>query len=129
MKRRALALLASLLLLSAMPGSTLAAYSIVDQKMEELEKVNGKAEFTAGDYFDYLPMTDGSLGLVIADVPGQGHQLRKRRDERKRKMLLAASTREGEEGALLAAWAALPLPRPPSFCTSRVPASTIVRPL
>lgn len=36
MKRRALALLASLLLLSAMPGSTLAAYSIVDQKMEEL---------------------------------------------------------------------------------------------
>jgi phosphoserine phosphatase RsbU/P len=28
------------------------------------------AEFTGGDYFDYLPMTDGSLGLVIADVAG-----------------------------------------------------------
>ena len=31
-------------------------------------------------------------GLVIADVAGQGHQLRKRRDERKRKMFLGAVT-------------------------------------
>jgi phosphoserine phosphatase RsbU/P len=30
------------------------------------------AEFTAGDYFDYLPMIDGSLGLLIADVVGHG---------------------------------------------------------
>jgi len=30
------------------------------------------AELTGGDYFDYLPMRDGSLGLVIADVSGHG---------------------------------------------------------
>ena len=30
------------------------------------------AEFTAGDYFDYVPMADGSLGLIIADVAGHG---------------------------------------------------------
>jgi putative peptide zinc metalloprotease protein len=28
-------------------------------------------------------------GLIVADVPGQGHQLRKRRDERRRKEILA----------------------------------------
>jgi len=30
------------------------------------------AEFAAGDYFDYIPMLDGSLGLVIGDVAGHG---------------------------------------------------------
>lgn len=30
------------------------------------------AEFAAGDYFDYLPMLDGSIGLVIGDVSGHG---------------------------------------------------------
>lgn len=30
------------------------------------------AEFTSGDYFDYVPLRDGSLGLVIADVCGHG---------------------------------------------------------
>lgn len=30
------------------------------------------AEFAAGDYFDYLPMSDGSLGVVIGDVAGHG---------------------------------------------------------
>lgn len=30
------------------------------------------AEFTAGDYFDYISMPDGSIGLVIGDVMGHG---------------------------------------------------------
>lgn len=30
------------------------------------------AEFAAGDYFDYVPMTDGSLGLLVGDVSGHG---------------------------------------------------------
>jgi serine phosphatase RsbU (regulator of sigma subunit) len=30
------------------------------------------AEATGGDYFDYVPMRDGGLGLVIGDVSGHG---------------------------------------------------------
>jgi serine phosphatase RsbU (regulator of sigma subunit) len=30
------------------------------------------AEATGGDYFDYLPLRDGSLGVVIGDVTGHG---------------------------------------------------------
>ncbi len=30
------------------------------------------AEFAAGDYFDYLAMPDGSVGVVIGDVAGHG---------------------------------------------------------
>ena len=30
------------------------------------------AEFAAGDFFDYLPMLDGSMGLVVGDVTGHG---------------------------------------------------------
>jgi sigma-B regulation protein RsbU (phosphoserine phosphatase) len=30
------------------------------------------AEHAAGDYFDYLPMLDGSIGFVIGDVSGHG---------------------------------------------------------
>jgi phosphoserine phosphatase RsbU/P len=31
------------------------------------------AEATGGDYFDYVPMRDGSLGIVIGDVSGHGY--------------------------------------------------------
>src|SRR4029077_17734768 len=30
------------------------------------------AEATGGDYFDYIPMCDGTLGIVIGDVSGHG---------------------------------------------------------
>ena len=30
------------------------------------------AEFAAGDYFDYVPLLDGSMGFVIGDVSGHG---------------------------------------------------------
>ena len=30
------------------------------------------AEFAAGDYFDYIPMPDGSVGFVVGDVAGHG---------------------------------------------------------
>jgi sigma-B regulation protein RsbU (phosphoserine phosphatase) len=30
------------------------------------------AEATGGDYFDYIPMADGTLGVVISDVTGHG---------------------------------------------------------
>ena len=30
------------------------------------------AEFASGDMFDYLPLCDGAMGLVIADVTGHG---------------------------------------------------------
>ncbi len=30
------------------------------------------AEFAAGDFFDYLTMSDGSIGLVVGDVAGHG---------------------------------------------------------
>ena len=30
------------------------------------------AEYTAGDYFDYLQLADGTLGIVIGDVSGHG---------------------------------------------------------
>jgi sigma-B regulation protein RsbU (phosphoserine phosphatase) len=30
------------------------------------------AEFVAGDYFDYLPVADGSVGFAIGDVAGHG---------------------------------------------------------
>ena len=30
------------------------------------------AEFAAGDHFDYLPLSDGALGIVVGDVSGHG---------------------------------------------------------
>ena len=34
--------------------------------------VSYSAEATGGDFFDYLPLPDGSLGIIIADVSGHG---------------------------------------------------------
>jgi serine phosphatase RsbU (regulator of sigma subunit) len=31
------------------------------------------AEATGGDYFDYVPMRDGALGIVVGDVSGHGY--------------------------------------------------------
>ncbi len=38
----------------------------------EIAGASYPAEATGGDYFDYLPMADGCLGIVIADVTGHG---------------------------------------------------------
>jgi PAS domain S-box-containing protein len=38
----------------------------------DIAGVSHPAEQASGDYFDYLPMTGGQLGLVIGDVKGHG---------------------------------------------------------
>lgn len=38
----------------------------------DIAGVSHPAEFAAGDYFDYLPMPDESMGFAIADVSGHG---------------------------------------------------------
>lgn len=38
----------------------------------DIEGVNLPAWDVGGDYFDYFPLSDGRLGLVIADVSGKG---------------------------------------------------------
>ncbi|HUS93465.1 MAG TPA: PAS domain S-box protein, partial [Phycisphaerae bacterium] len=38
----------------------------------DLAGVTRPADFAAGDYHDYLAMSDGALGLVVADVSGHG---------------------------------------------------------
>lgn len=38
----------------------------------EIEGASRPAEGISGDYFDYIPLRDGSLGLVIGDVSGHG---------------------------------------------------------
>lgn len=38
----------------------------------EIEGTSRPAEEITGDYFDYIPIRDGSLGIVIGDVSGHG---------------------------------------------------------
>ncbi len=38
----------------------------------DIAGVSYPAEATGGDYYDYLPMIDGSLGIVVGDVTGHG---------------------------------------------------------
>ncbi len=38
----------------------------------EIAGISHPAVATGGDYFDYLPMSDGALGIVVADVSGHG---------------------------------------------------------
>jgi putative peptide zinc metalloprotease protein len=60
----------------------------LDEVKERFEAEYPPEKITLEDLQQFLGMLHRS-GLVIADVPGQGHQLRKRRDERKWKMFLA----------------------------------------
>lgn len=36
----------------------------------DLAGISAPAEAVGGDYFDFLPMSDGSLGIIVADVSG-----------------------------------------------------------
>ena len=63
----------------------------LDEVKDRFEAEFPPQKITLEELQQFLGMLHRS-GLVIADVPGQGHQLRKRRDERKRKMLLAAAS-------------------------------------
>jgi sigma-B regulation protein RsbU (phosphoserine phosphatase) len=38
----------------------------------EIAGISQPAVATGGDYFDYLPMSEGALGIVVADVSGHG---------------------------------------------------------
>ncbi|MCB2210990.1 SpoIIE family protein phosphatase [bacterium] len=38
----------------------------------ELAGLNVPSEFVGGDYFDFIPLTDKDIGIVIADVAGKG---------------------------------------------------------
>lgn len=66
-------------------------HTSLDEIKERFEAEFPPQKITLEELQQFLGMLHRS-GLVIADVPGQGHQLKKRRDERKRKMLWAALT-------------------------------------
>jgi sigma-B regulation protein RsbU (phosphoserine phosphatase) len=46
--------------------------SAPDMKGLDIAGATYSAEATGGDYFDYLPMLNGCLGIVLADVTGHG---------------------------------------------------------
>jgi len=43
-----------------------------ESRVFDIAGASHPAEATGGDYFDYLPMADGCLGIVVADVTGHG---------------------------------------------------------
>ena len=61
----------------------------LDEIKERFEDEFPPQKITLEELQQFLGMLHRS-GLVVADVAGQGHQLRKRRDERQRKQLLGA---------------------------------------
>ncbi len=63
----------------------------LDKIKDRFEAEFPPQKITVEELQQFLGMLHKS-GLVIADVPGQGRQLKKRRDERKRKERLAAAT-------------------------------------
>jgi putative peptide zinc metalloprotease protein len=63
----------------------------LDEIKERFEDEFPPQKITLEELQQFLGMLHRS-GLVIADVPGQGRQLRKRRDEKKWKQFLAAAT-------------------------------------
>ena len=65
--------------------------SSLDEIKDRFEAEFPPQKITLEELQQFLGMLHRS-GLIIADVPGQGHQLRKRRDERRRKELLGALT-------------------------------------
>jgi len=64
-------------------------HSSLDDLKERFEDEFPPQKITVEELGQFVGMLHRS-GLVIADVPGQGRQLKKRRDERKRKELLGA---------------------------------------
>ncbi len=66
-------------------------YTSLDEIKEKFEEDFPPQKITLEELQQFLGMLHRS-GLVVADVAGQGRQLHKRRDERKRKQLLAAAT-------------------------------------
>ena len=66
-------------------------------------------------------MVSGNLKFDMTPLPALTAQGLQWRQALRRTVVLAASTREGEEGDLLAAWRALPLPRPLLLLVPRHP--------
>src|SRR3990172_2657592 len=64
-------------------------HSSLDEIKDRFEAEFPPQKITLEELQQFLGMLHRS-GLIVADVPGQGHQLRKRRDERRRKEILGA---------------------------------------